>query len=104
MLSGETTQRSELEPARLVAKLQAHGVEQVRGEAHVWVILDGSDLRKPHAREMQHLQRVRRLDGVGTVNGYATLNAIGVGSGGRRGLLYHTLYSSTAPDFVSEAV
>ena len=102
MLSGETTQRSELEPARLVAKLQAHGVEQVRGEAHVWVILDGSDLRKPHAREMQHLQRVRRLDGVGTVNGYATLNAIGVGSGGRRGLLYHTLYSSTAPDFVSE--
>ena len=102
MLQGETTKRSELDPERLVAKLQAHGVAQLRGEPHVWVVVDGSDLRKPHARHMEHLQRVRRLDGRGTVNGYATLNVIGVGSGGRRGLLYHKLFSSAAPDFVSE--
>jgi hypothetical protein len=102
MLHGETTQRSELDPERLVTKLQAHGVGQLRDEPHIWVIFDGSDLRKPHAREMQHLQRVRRLDGPGTVPGYMTPNAIGVGSGGRRGLLYHTLFSSAAPDFVSE--
>lgn len=102
MLHGETTQRSELDPERLVAKLQAQGIDQLRAEPHIWVIFDGSDLRKPHARQMEHLQRVRRLDGSGTVPGYATLNALGVGSGGRRGLLYHKLFSSAAPDFVSE--
>ncbi len=101
MLCGETTKRSELGPDKLVAKLQAHGVERLRGEAHVWVVVDGSDLRKPHAQEMEHLQRVRRLDGAGTVPGYPTLNVIGIGRE-RRGLLYHKLYSSAAPDFLSE--
>ena len=102
MLHGETTKRSELEPERLVAKLQAHGVARLRGERAIWVVVDGSDLRKPHAREMEHLQPVRRLDGAGTVPGYPTLNAIGIGTGGRRGLLYHKLFSSHAPDFLSE--
>lgn len=102
MLHGETTQRSELDPERLTAKLQAHGVERLRDEAALWVVFDGSDLRKPHATCMEHLQRVKRLDGDGLVNGYRTLNAIGIGTGGRRGLLYHTLFSSHAPDFLSE--
>ena len=101
MLTGETTQRSELDPDKLAAKLQAHGVERLRGERDLWVVLDGSDLRKPHAERMEHLQRVKRLAGGGTVNGYRTLNAIGM-AGGRRGLLYHKLFSSHAPDFVSE--
>lgn len=34
--------------------------------------------------------------------GYRTLNAIGIGRAGRRGVLYHRLFSSAAPDFVSE--
>jgi hypothetical protein len=102
MLRGETTKRSELDPERLTAKLQAHGVERLRGETAIWVVLDGSDLRKPHAQQMERLQRVNRLEGGGTVNGYRTLNAIGLGVGGRRGLLYHHLFSSHAPDFVSE--
>jgi len=102
MLRGETTARSELDPDRLAAKLQAHGAERLRGEAEVWVVLDGSDLRKPHAGAMEHLQRVPRLAGGGTVPGYRTLNALGIGGGGRRGLLYHRLFSSHAPGFVSE--
>jgi hypothetical protein len=102
MLTGETTKRSDLDPARLAGELQAQGVERLRGEAEIWVVLDGSDLRKPHAGAMEHLQRVNRLAGGGTVNGYRTLNALGVGTGGRRGLLYHRLFSSRAPDFVSE--
>ncbi len=69
MLRGETTTRSELDPDRLAAKPQAHGAERLRGEARVWVVLDGSDLRKPHAETMQHLQRVNRLEGGGSVNG-----------------------------------
>jgi hypothetical protein len=102
MLRGETTKRSELDPDRLVAKLQAHGVERLRGATDLWVVFDGSDLRKPHADAMAHLQRVKRLEGTGYVNGYRTLNAIGLGGHGRRGLLSHRLFSSAAPDFVSE--
>lgn len=99
-LRGETTHRSELDPERLVAKLQAQGVEQLRGEARVRVIVDGSDPRQPHARQMAHRQRVRRLDGPGTVNGYPTLNVVGVGTA-RQGLLYRTRSSSAAPEVES---
>lgn len=102
MLRGETTTRSELTPETLTATLQAHGVDRLRGEAAIWVILDGSDLRKPYATAMEGLQRVRRLAGGGTVPGYCTLNAIGVGPA-KRGLLYHRLFSSQAPDFVSQS-
>jgi len=101
MLRGETTTRSDLTPDALTATLQAHGVERLRGEAAIWVILDGSDLRKPYATAMEGLQRVKRLAGGGTVPGYCTLNAIGIGPA-KRGLLYHRLFSSAAADFVSE--
>ena len=101
MLSGATTKRSELDPDELVVRLQAHGIEQLRGEAAIWVVFDGTDVRKPHAERMQHLQQVKRLDRQGTVPGYPTLNVIGIGKE-RRGLLYHRLFSSAAPDFRSE--
>jgi hypothetical protein len=90
------TSRPTSRTATLTAKLLAHGVERLRGEAEIWVVLGGSDLGKPHAACMDHLQRVKRLEGGGTVNGYRTLNAIGIGTGGRRGLLYHRLLSSHA--------
>src|SRR5262245_27263818 len=81
MVAGETTTRAALAPGDLVARL--------RGEAAVWVVFDGADLRKPHAARMAHLQQVRGSDREGTVPGYPTLNALGIGAGGRRGLLYH---------------
>jgi hypothetical protein len=43
------------------------------------------------------------LGGDGTVRGYRTLNVLGVGTGRRRGILYHHLFSSAADDFVSES-
>jgi hypothetical protein len=102
MLSGETTKRADLDPGDLVTRLQARGVDQLRGEDAIWVVFDGTDLRKPHAAHMESLQQVMRLDRQGTVPGYPTLNALGIGTGGRRGLLYHTLYSSLAPGFRSQ--
>ena len=101
MLAGETTKRADLAPDDLVARLQARGVERLRGEAAVWVVFDGTDLRKPHAEQMEHLQQVKRLDRKGTVPGYPTLNVLGLGRQ-RRGLLYHKLFSSAAPGFRSE--
>jgi hypothetical protein len=102
MLRGETTTRSALDAEALTAKLRAHGVARLRGEAAVWVVLDESDVRKPHATAMEGLQRVKRLAGQGTVPGYRTLNALGLGPS-KRGLLYHRLFSSTAADFISES-
>ncbi len=69
MLHGETTKRSTLDPDAIMHRLQARGVEQLRGESAMWVLLDGSDLRKPHAQTMEALQRVKRLSGKGTVPG-----------------------------------
>jgi hypothetical protein len=103
MARGESTQRSDLNPETLIARLQARGVAQLAGAEAIWVALDGSDLRKPHARAMAHLQPVKTLDGSRLVPGYRTLNAIGIGDGGHRGLLYHRLFSSHAADFLSES-
>lgn len=102
MVRGETTTRSPFDADDLLARLRARGVEQLRDESAIWVILDGGDLRKPHAREMESLQRVKRLAGGGMVPGYRSINAIGIGVQ-RRGWLYHRLFSSTADDFVSES-
>lgn len=102
MVQRETTTRSTLDPDAIVARLQARTIEQLRDEPAIWFLVDGSDLRKPHARAMEHLQRVKRLGGEGTVPGYRTLNALGVGRQ-RRGLHYHRLFSTTAPGFKSES-
>src|SRR5262249_6171445 len=77
MVHGETTTRSPFDADDVLARLRARGVAQLRGERAIWVILDGSDLRKPHAREMEHLQRVKRLSGGGMVPGYRSINALG---------------------------
>jgi hypothetical protein len=104
MVPRETTIRSPLLDAdHRLTQLRTRGVEQLRDDSAIWVILDGSDRRKPHAREMESLQRVKRLAGGGTVLGDRSSNAIGIGKQ-RRGLLYHHLFSSTADDFVSESV
>ena len=102
MVHGETTTRSPFDADDVIARLRTRGVEQLRGDSGIWVILDGSDLRKPYAQAMEGLQPVKRLAGGGMVPGYRTINAIGVGVE-RRGLLYHRLFSSTAAAFVSES-
>jgi hypothetical protein len=102
MVRADTTKRSTLHADAIIGRLRARGVAQLRGEAAIWVLVDGSDLRKPQAQAMEGLQRVKRLQGEGTVPGYRTINAIGVGRQ-RRGLLYHRLFSSTATGFRSES-
>lgn len=101
MVGGETTKRSALDAAALTQRLRERGVAQLEGENEIWVMVDGSDLRKRHARCMEGLMRVRRLDGRGMTNGYRTLNAVGIGLKGR-GILYHRLFSSKEKGFLSE--
>jgi hypothetical protein len=85
-----------------VERLQERAVKLLQDEAEIWVMVDGSDLRKPQAEEMEALMRVRPLKGKGLVPGYRTINALGIG-GGKRGLLYHHLFSSQSEDFESES-
>jgi hypothetical protein len=100
--TGESTKRSELDAKQLVEALCKRGIEQLSASEteELWLIADPSDLRKPYANEMPDLMLVKDLDGK-WVPGYRTLNVLGV-TPGRRGILYHRLFSSEAEDFVSE--
>jgi len=102
LATGESTQRSELDAEHLTKRLREVAVEQLAQapEEELWLIAESSDPRKPYAEVMEYLMPVRDLDEQ-LVPGYRTLNVIGL-TPGRRGLLYHRLFSSHAPDFVSE--
>jgi DDE family transposase len=103
MVKGQTTKRSpDLDAAHLTEQLRTQTLAQLgeQKSGELWLIADGSDLRKPYAKEMPHLSKVRALTG-GLVNGYQTLSVLAL-TKQRRGILYHRLFSSTAPDFVSE--
>jgi len=81
--------------------VRARGAERLAGQSEVRVLLDGSDLRKPHSTALESLSTVRALDG-DLIPGYPTLNAVGVGSDGVQALLYHHTYSSLESGFKSE--
>ncbi len=103
LASGQTTKRSPtLDAAHLTAQLRTAAVAHLSATSsdEVWLIADGSDLRKPYAKEMPYLMKVRALD-KSLVPGYRTLTVLGL-TPQHRGILYHRLFSSKAPDFVSE--
>ena len=97
----KSTKRSSLDAASLTERLRQRSLEQLHDEDEIWVLVDGSDLRKPYARQMEALQRVMTLDKARLVNGYRTLNAVAVGHH-RRGIFYHRLFSQNEEDFISE--
>ena len=101
-VKGRSTKRSQVKAKDLVTELCRRGVAQLaESDANeLWLIADESDLRKPYAQEMPDLMQVRDLDGK-LVPGYRTLNVLGI-TPGRRGILYHRLFSSTEEDFISE--
>lgn len=102
LAKGESTKRSQLDAESLTERLRNRGLAGL-AEAdtdEVWLMCDGSDLRKPYAEMMPDLMQVKGLDGA-LVPGYRTLNILGV-TPKRRGILYHRLFSSLEADFVSE--
>lgn len=105
--TGESTTRS-MQPSetatRLVEKLAQRGINSLRETptgTEIWLIMDGSELRKPYAKEMPDLMRVRDLNG-GLVPGYRTLNVLAV-TPQRRALMYHRLFSSKEEEHISES-
>jgi hypothetical protein len=103
MVTGVSTKRSpQLDDIHLTAQLRTQAVAHLRATPgdELWLIGDGSDLRKPHAKAMPNLMQVRALNG-GLVPGYRTLTVLGM-TKGWRGILYHRLFSSKEDGFVSE--
>ena len=102
LVKGKSTKRSTLDARHLITKLCIRGVEQLaKSESdEIWLVADGSDLRKPYATEMPALMQVRDLDGK-LVPGYRTMNVLGM-TPQRRGILYQRLFSSKEEYFISE--
>lgn len=102
LAKGESTKRSQLDAESLTERLRSRGLAELAESDtdEVWLMCDGSDLRKPYAEMMPDLMQVKDLDGE-LVPGYRTLNILGV-TPKRRGILYHRLFSSTEAAFVSE--
>jgi len=104
MATGESTKRSLINAESVTAALRERGlVHLTEAETNeLWVIGDGSELRKPYAHEMPDMMLVKDLDG-DLVSGYRTLNVVGI-TPSRRGILYHRLFSSKEKDFLSESL
>ncbi len=86
---------------KITAKITVQGAKRLARATEVKVILDGSDLRKPHSSSLEFLSTVRALNG-DLIPGYPTLNAIGIAPDGTQALLYHTTFSPLKPGFKSE--
>src|SRR5437660_5094647 len=82
LATGVSTQRSELDAEHLTKRLREVAVEQLAQapEDELWLIADGSDLRKPYAEVMPYLMPVRDLK-ENLVPGYRPLSAIGLTTG-----------------------
>ncbi len=93
--------RADLRPARLTQMLTDLGARRMVGSDEVLVILDESDLRKPHSEHLEYLDQVRSLQGT-PIRGFHTLTALGIASTGTRALLYQTTFSTLAPGFQSK--
>src|SRR5947209_10570451 len=60
LATGQSTQRSQLEAQQLTQRLREVAVEQLEQapEEELWLIADGSELRKPYAEAMPYLMQV----------------------------------------------
>ena len=102
MAGEESTKRSQLDADHVTEVLRAVGVANLLDEPEVALVLDGMELRREGSQQQEYLMRVKALDG-SLVNGYRSFNVLGMGKTAR-GLLYHHLFSSNQPDFLSENV
>jgi hypothetical protein len=78
LATGESTQHSQVDAEHLTAQLREVAVEPLvqAPEDELWLMADGSDLRKPYAEAMPALMQVRDLEG-NLVPGYRTQSAAG---------------------------
>ncbi len=103
MANGETTQRSALDAQSVTRVLREQAALTLCAEAELTLVLDGMELRREGAESQEQLMHVKALDG-SLVNGYRSLNVLGMGQEEARGLLYQRLFSSQEAGFRSESL
>lgn len=80
-----------------------HGSRKVHRDT--LIIIDPTDVRKPYAKSMPYMARVRDGSSGEIVNGYSACNVIACEPGSRRMIpLHQRLWSSDAPDYKSENI
>ena len=75
MLNGE--QKNALSPELISSSLLSQSLDCLSLEQEVYVVHDGSDIRKTHAKKMESLTKVKDLSG-NWVNGYNTFDSIAI--------------------------
>ena len=100
LLNGSQINTLSAESVLEVIRSQAQ--ERLGKESRVYVLHDGSELRKPNAQDMEYLGKVMSLQKQ-VISGYKTLNSVAVDISGKDiTLIDHTLYSTGMPNYVSK--
>jgi len=100
LLEKADTVDSGINVGHINALLQEQGSEQLKNAARVIFIHDPSDIRKPHSKMMENIDKVKGLDGK-MINGYPTFNSIALDSD-RIHLLGCTPYSKKEDNYKGE--
>ena len=74
--------KASLNPETISNSLLANSVQSLAEEDSLIVLHDPSDIRKPYAKTLESLGKVRNLDG-NIVNGYSTFNSVAVDCSGK---------------------
>lgn len=101
MAMGESTQRSQLDADSITGVMRDEAARSLKSSPELLLVLDGMELRRAESDGQENLMKVKALKG-GLVNGYRSMNILGMGTDHLRGLLYHRLFSSHEPGFQSE--
>ena len=100
LLNGSQVNTLSAESVLEVIRSQAQ--ERLGNESRVYVLHDGSDLRKPNAQEMEYLGKVMSLQKQ-VISGYKTFNSVAVDITSKDiTLIDHTMYSTGMPNYVSK--
>lgn len=95
LLAGQL--KNTLTPEQINQQTTQAALTQARFANVVEVIHDGSDLRKPHARKLPNLAKVRNLEG-NIINGFNTFNSLVISDTDKRLHLLESTTYSTADD------
>jgi hypothetical protein len=100
LANGTSRQRSQLDADSVTEVLRRAGADALHEAEALTLIMDMSEVRRAGAEAQEALMRVKALDG-SLVNGYRSINVLGLG-GEARGIVYHRLFSSAQAEFQSE--
>jgi hypothetical protein len=96
------SQVNTLSAESILGVIRSQAQEQLGKESRVYILHDGSDIRKPNANEMEYLGKVLSLSKE-VISGYKTMNSVAVDMAGKKiTMVDHETYSTGLPNYVSQ--